>query len=365
MVASVSHIICFLDDPVDTPDSLVEPEHEPLRSAFVPYSTGFLMNEMKSYMEWMADRGNFSWMNEEWEYVEDLYSYWPYMENSVGDLPDPYYYAYDPSIVYALVQVADDSFTVLGVSVLNEPPGLRLAKILEEQYPSKGLTRLNLSVVPLEMIDLPEEKVASVVYYWANTLRTLDWSSPVYRIDSLVYWSNTFRERINAEIHGETYPTVIKVEPDPTPKFKSKAAKLEESSDVRYYPTQEDMLRVRGLYWSVPTYNDPMFSASFMADLRTRMPELPSEVTAEEISFFFRTGVDVPSIGIDPGVYHKLNAILCMYPEDVQDRFLSGVGTSLDPSNVDRIGAGFNVGRKPNRLGERLLSYEELLQPGP
>ena len=361
----MSPTIRFLDEPMDTPENLVEPEHEPLRSAFVPYSTGFLMNEMKSYTEWMADRGDFSWMNEDWEYVEDLYSYWPYLENSVGDSPDPYYYAYDPSIVYAIVRIADDAFTVLGVTVLNEPPSLEFADILESQHPRKGLTRLNMALVPLEMIDLPEDTVESVVYYWVNALRTLDWSTPVYRIDTLVYWSNTFRERINRQIRRITSPDVVYVPEDPEPKFKSKATKLAEASNIRYHATPEDMLRVRGLYWDFPTYNDPLASSSFMADLRSRMPELSEEVTPEEVSFFFRTGIDVPSIGIDPGVYHKLNAILCMYPEEIQDRFLFGVGTSLDPRDVDRIGAGFNVGRKPNRLGEKLLSYEELLQPRP
>lgn len=351
MVSVRRPMIHFLDDPLEAPDDLVVPQHDPLRSAFVPYATGLLMNEMKSYMEWMSSRGEYSWMNEDWEFIEDLYSYWPYLEDDYGAVIDPYYYAYTPSIVYALAMVADDSFKVVGVVVLSSPPGLELAEDLENLYPSKEITRLNMTLVPLEMIDVPEETIDSVVYYWVDALSTLDWSAPRYRLDTLVFWSNMFRERMNDLIqHGD-------IVEDPN--------EDSHKSDIRYYPDQKDILRIKGLYFDYPTYNDPLTSSSFVEEIRSHVPELPPDVSAQEISLFFRTGGYIPSVGNDPGVYHKLNAILCKYPEEVQDRLYMGVGTSLDPRNVDEIGAGFTNGRQPNREGKRLLTYEDLLQPRP
>ena len=342
-------IVRFLDDPLETPENLVEPGHDPVRSAFVPYSTGLLMNEMKSYMEWMSARRSFSWMNEEWEYVEDLYSYWPYMENSTGASPNRYYFAYEPSIIYALVKIADDTFTVSGVVVLSQSPDLSLADHIEEYFPDKGVTRLNMSLVPLEMFDIPEETVESVVYFWINALRSLDWSSPVHRIDTMVFWSNSFRELFNRLMASGGRVTSYPM-PD---------------TDTRHYTTEYDIMHTRGLVLPTLTYNDPITTSAFMGDLRSRMPELPVEATIGEVSHYFGTGQFTEGIGSDPGMYHRLNAILCTYPEDIQERLLSGVVTSLDPRNADKIGAGFDVGKQPTRQGEQLLCFESILQPRP
>lgn len=349
MVTTVRPIIRFLDDPVETPENLIVPEHDPVRSAFIPYSTGLLVNEMKSYLEWMSARRPFSWMNEEWEYVEDLYSYWPYLKNSTGVAPNKYYFAYNPSVVYALVRTTGDDFTVVGVVVLDQSPDLALADHLVEVYPDKGVTRLNMSLVPLEMIDLPDDAVESVIYFWLNSLKTLDWSSPVHRIDSLVYWSNTFREMINHQMSTEgrvaSYPM--------------------SDTDTRYRTTEEDVIRTRGLLIPELTYNDPLISSSFMGDLRDRLPELPIEATIGEVSWYFGTGNYSPGIGNNPAMYHKLNAILCTYPEDIQERLLSGVVTTMDPRNADKIGAGIDAGKRPSRQGEQLLCFESILQSRP
>lgn len=351
MVTLQRPIIRFLNEPITRPTDLIEPLHEPLRSAFVPYATGLLMNEMKSYMEWMSARGEFSWMNEDWEYVEDMYSFWPFMENSAGEPIDPYYYAYDPSIVCALVQATGEEFTVVGLVVLNKAPDLSLAEILETQHTGSGITRLNMTLVPLEMVDVPDSTLESVIYFWHSALRTLDWSTPRHRIDTLVFWSNAVRERMNEIISRDEVPAT-----DEQDGY---------STHDQYVPTQEDMLKVHGLYFPYPTYNDPIAASTFLADIKNQVPELSDEVTIEDISNFFSTGLYVPSIGSDPGVYYRLNAILCKYPEEIQERLYSGVGTSLDPRNVDRIGAGFNNGREPTREGQRLLTYEDLLQPRP
>lgn len=345
MVAPVRPLIHFLDDPLERPDPLVEPLHEPLRSAFVPYASGLLMNEMKSYMEWMAVRGDFSWMNEEWEYVEDLYSYWPFLENSAGVAIDRYYFAYHPSVVCALIRVSDNSFFPEGVVVLDGPPDIALAEQLETRFPDKNVTRLNMSLVPLELIDVSEDVVPSVLYFWVEALKTLDWSTPRHRIDTMVFWANSVRDLLNQLIPVEDQTTSIEGE--------------------SYVPSMQDMLKSRGLVFDVPTYSDPLASSSFLADLRQRVPDLPAEATIQDISLFFRSGIYSPRLGTDPGMYYKLNAILCMYPDDIQERLASGVVTSLDPRDAGKIGAGYSYGRAPSREGQVLLTYEELRQPRP
>lgn len=345
MVAPVRPLIHFLDDPLERPDPLVEPLHEPLRSAFVPYASGLLMNEMKSYMEWMSVRGDFSWMNEEWEYVEDLYSYWPFLENSAGVGIDRYYFAYHPSVVCALIRVSDNSFFPEGVVVLDGPPDLALAEKLETQFPDKGITRLNMSVVPLELIDVSEDVVPSVLYYWVETLKTLDWSTPKHRIDTMVYWSNSVRDQINQLIPEEDRTAPI--------------------DDETYVPSTQDMMRSRGLVFDVPTYSDPVDSSAFMGDLRRRVPGIPADATIQDVSLFFRSGIQPTGLGTDPGMYYELNAILCMYPDDIQERLASGIVTSLDPRDAGKIGAGYRHGRAPSREGQVLLTYEELRQPRP
>lgn len=347
MVTAVRPIVRFLDEDITEPTEVVHPKHDPLRSAFVPYSTGLLVNEMKSYLEWLAVRGDFSWMNEEWEYVEDLYSYWPFLRNTAGTPIDNYYFAYHPSVVCALIRVSDNSFHPEGVVVLDGPPDLELADLLESKYPGKGITRLNMSVVPLEMIDLPEESVESVVYYWVTTLQKLDWSTPRNRIDTMVYWSNLIRDRINDLIPKERNVPQGLVEKD------------------RHIPTTQEALRIHGLVFDRPTYPDPIASSSFMADLRRRVPELPVDAVIEDVSQYFKTGHYMRSLGDDPNMYHKLNAILCTYPDEIQERLASGIVTSLDPRDAGMIGAGFKYGAAPNREGQVLITYEELRQPRP
>lgn len=347
MVAAVRPLVKFLDDEIVEPSEVIHPRHDPLRAAFVPYSSGLLMNEMKSYLEWLAARGDFSWMNEDWEYVEDLYSYWPFLRNTAGTPIDNYYFAYHPSVVCALIRVSDNSFFPEGVVVLDGPPDLGLAELLETKYPEKGITRLNMSVVPLEMIDLPEESVESVIYYWATTLQTMDWSIPRNRIDTMVYWSNLVRDQINELIPKESPSPRGVVEKD------------------RYIPTTQEALRIHGLVFDMPTYVDPVTSSSFMGDLRRRIPELPVDASIEDVSQYFRTGYYMRSLGNDPAMYHKLNAILCTYPDEIQERLSSGVVTSLNPRDAGMIGAGFRHGAAPSREGQVLLTYEELRQPRP
>lgn len=352
MVPLPRPVIRFLDDPLPRPDNLVTPSHDPIRSAFIPISTGFMLNESKSYLEHLSTTRDFSWMNDDWEYLEDMYSYWPFMENSVGVSPDPYYYAYNPSMVYALIRVSDNSFTIEGVVCLDSPPGLDLAYTLENIHRERGLTRLNMALVPLEMVDVPEETLESVIYYWHNTLLDFDWSVPRFRMDSLVYWSNVYRDRLNDLILQE----------------QEMLEDTDESLSItrrRHFPDAQDMYAVHGMQYKYSTYCDPLGTSSFMADLRSRVPEISAEVTAQDVSYVYRTGRFLHSIGPDPGVYHKLNAILSTYPDEIVDRFLTGVNTSLDPRNTSEIGAGFYVSRKPTWEGRQLLTYEDILQPRP
>lgn len=321
-------MIQFLDDPMEAPSLLVEPRHDPIRAAFVPYASGLLVNETKSHLEWLSTSMEFSWMNEEWDIVEDLYSYWPFLHNSAGVALDSYYFAYEPTVVCALVRVSDNSFFPSGVATLVAPPGLELAEEIEGRHKDKGLTRLNMAVVPLELVDIPHESLDSVVYYWWNELQTLDWSATKSRMDTLLYWANYTRGLYN-DLVGDDGPSAA------------------------------------DLFHKTITVGDALTTSAFLADIRGKVPGLPPEATIEDISRFFRTGDPGDTLGFDPDMHSHLNAILNTYPEDIQERLESGVVTSLDPKDAGKIGAGYENGESPSREGRVLLTYEELCQPRP
>lgn len=332
--------IRIFDRDYEAPDNLVEPSHDPLRSAFVPYSTGLLMNEMKSYMEWMSYRRGFSWMNSSWYSVDHLYDYWPYLENAAGVPPTV---EERLGVVCLLVRSSQESFQLLGVVLLESTPTLDLALEIETRFPSVGATRYNMALVPMELVYGTDSLLLSALYWWWKNGKNISWREKPYTVDSMLFWISQYRVMLNKFL-----------EPVDDPVF-----------TARYQVTMQDVLKRYGVGSGKLSYHDPLLGESFMSDLRNRANFLSEEVTVYDIYRLFSGLSDPSSIGLNAEEHLKLRAILCLYPDDIQERLLSGVVTSVDPNDVGQIGAGLDVGNRSNRAGDRILRFESVLQPRP
>ena len=320
------------------PENPVQPSHDPVRSAFVPYSSGLLMNEMKSYMEWMSYRRGFSWMDGSWDDLETLYDYWPYLTNVVGDEAQVEQCL---GVVCLLVRASDDEFELLGVLMLESPPDIELIKEIETRFPQAGVTRYNMALVPMELVYGDEHLLLSALHWWWDNGRTTEWRNKPYTIDAMLFWTGQYRDITNSLLGSD-------------------------SRDVgRYMVGVSDILRRYGVRLGYESYHDPLLGGAFMEDLRTRAGFLHEDVTVYDVYQVFSGQKSYKTINLNAEEHLELRAILCLYPDDIQERLLSGVVTSIDPSDVDQIGVGLNVGNRANRTGDRVLRFESVLQPRP
>lgn len=378
----------FFDDNMEKPIGYQSPIHDPMASVIIPVSTGFEISERPLHAHWLATRGPSNWMGQTWGETKNLYRYWPNLKNIneeyAPELPD----GTRITMTYMVAVLSGNSITPIGVTQTDRSPGVVLMRNLEKiAVGTHGLSRYNVTLVPLEVTTLSPERTKDVLFWWWRALRTFDWSKNSATLDTLVYWTDyynryftecwkTSRTQIN-RTKSQRYRALRRDEVYAKPRGRRPSsvnspraiarkirAQLSSIMEGPAKPVLKTMLHARGIITDNYVYADPLLGYGLLEQIQVDMEgTIPDTVSMHEVSDFFRTGKYIEAIGDDAVTHHRLNDILCKYPESIQNRLYHGVQVNLDPRQ--NSGEIIDGGRRYSPRGEQFLSYQKLRQPWP